>query len=664
MDAQCTGVIVGSVTQAPTVTDPTGSRAVAAVTYGVSTVQPSTSNVTAGGANQTVLRLDVTGCPSSLVTSLNFSTTGTTNVADISNARVYYTSTTTFATTTPFGNAVANPNGNFTVAGSQVLGSSTGYFWLAYDVASGATATNVVDASGVSAIVGGNTVTPATANPTGTRTIVIPPVNDEAANAITLTVGAGCTGSPYTNVNASQSINEKFTSVRGTAGYTTVWFKFIAPASGMVKISNDYAGGTAGDDTRLVLFSASDPSNYTTFTPLAGDDDNGTTIDARSVIFYTRLTPGTTYYVAEDGYSSSTTTGTFCLTVDELNSSMLAATGTCTAGAGSIAENNFAGWRSLVTSTGLLIANVKQNPGSTSTLTASINVNTGAIRKDANNLPYLDRNYSFSGASATPADVQLFFSAGDFAVLNGNQGGTLTLASLNVTHQTGSTCQGNFAQANGTNSVLTQTASGTVNGLDFIQVTTPGFSNFYIMGGTTPLPLHLISFEGQNKGAVNNLTWVTAEEKNFSHFELQRSANGIDFSKLDIINSKNNATGSTYNYSDNRPLEGKNFYRLLMIDGNGNNALSNVVELTSKSGAGFAVTIHPNPVSALMQINIAGKVDGKATILIVDIMGKVVKTITPTGNDISVDMSGMAAGTYVVKYFDNSNATVTKITKN
>ena len=116
-------------------------------------------------------------------------------------------------------------------------------------------------------------------------------INDNAPGAILLTVGAGCTGSPYTNVDATQSTGEPFAACKGTAGYKTVWYKFIAPASGNVRISTDFSGGTMGSDSRLALFSTDDVNNYAAFTGLACDDDNGSVVPGKSVLFETGLTP-------------------------------------------------------------------------------------------------------------------------------------------------------------------------------------------------------------------------------------------------------------------------------------------------------------------------------------------------------------------------------------
>lgn len=113
------------------------------------TEQATTSPVIQGSTNNEVVRLKVVtdGPLNPLdVTSVTFNTTGTTSTSDLTNARVYYTTSTEFSTATQFGIAVPNPNGSFSVNGTQTLSSGVNYFWLAYDISGTATPYNVVDA--------------------------------------------------------------------------------------------------------------------------------------------------------------------------------------------------------------------------------------------------------------------------------------------------------------------------------------------------------------------------------------------------------------------------------------------------------------------------------------------------------------------------------------
>lgn len=81
----------------------------------------------------------------------------------------------------------------------------------------------------------------------------------------------------------------------------SVWFSFVAPASGFVEISACNAGTTF--DTQLALYSVSDCNDYNTFTLLAANDDGTGCTGFASYLQVACLTPGTTYYLLVDGYS-------------------------------------------------------------------------------------------------------------------------------------------------------------------------------------------------------------------------------------------------------------------------------------------------------------------------------------------------------------------------
>ena len=86
----------------------------------------------------------------------------------------------------------ATPSGSYNIIGSQALSEGTNYFWLTYDIPSGATVNNVVDAECTS-ITPGSIQTPTVTAPAGTRTI-------KAQLNGTYTIGASQTAPNYTRL--------------------------------------------------------------------------------------------------------------------------------------------------------------------------------------------------------------------------------------------------------------------------------------------------------------------------------------------------------------------------------------------------------------------------------------------------------------------------------
>jgi hypothetical protein len=144
-----------------------------------SVTQASVANVNPGLVDNELTRVEINttgGLTPFDLTSLEFNLGGSSNIADFSgNLKVYYTGNSPiFSTSTLFGTA-ALPGGLFawtTVAGTQTLLPGANYFWLAADLAVGATVGNVIDGRCRTATVDGVDVITVVENPGGTRPIV------------------------------------------------------------------------------------------------------------------------------------------------------------------------------------------------------------------------------------------------------------------------------------------------------------------------------------------------------------------------------------------------------------------------------------------------------------------------------------------------------------
>lgn len=177
------------------------------MTYSSSAVdQYATSNIDLNCTDVTnailEMKITVTGssttCPA-YVTQFNFSTAGSTNASgDISQARVYYTQQNAGYNAFYFFGSVNNPNGAFSITGSQtlLLGAGTYYFYLCYSVPSTATSGDVVDAGLSSFVINGTTENNMSPNPTASVTLgggscsPTPDLPNPASNIETVTAGS------------------------------------------------------------------------------------------------------------------------------------------------------------------------------------------------------------------------------------------------------------------------------------------------------------------------------------------------------------------------------------------------------------------------------------------------------------------------------------------
>ncbi|HPO62029.1 MAG TPA: BNR-repeat neuraminidase N-terminal domain-containing protein, partial [Candidatus Kapabacteria bacterium] len=119
------------------------------------------------------VKINIGGTVSTInATNFTFNTNGTSNpLTDISNAKLYYTgSSSNFTTNTLFGE-IASPNGVFNITGNQSLLKGDNYFWLTFDVPETATILNYLDAECTSIEIGGQAEVPDNTSVAGNRQI-------------------------------------------------------------------------------------------------------------------------------------------------------------------------------------------------------------------------------------------------------------------------------------------------------------------------------------------------------------------------------------------------------------------------------------------------------------------------------------------------------------
>jgi len=113
---------------------------------------------------------------------------------------------------------------------------------------------------------------------------------------------------------------------------------------------------------------------------------------------------------------------------------------------------------------------------------------------------------------------------------------------------------------------------------------------------TIVLPLKFISIKANLKNKDIQVDWAVAEESDVKKYEIERSADGINFSKAGEVAARGNNTSESYNWLDVHPMAGNNFYRVRAIDVDGDFLLSRIVLVKISSG-NTDFKILPNPVT-------------------------------------------------------------------
>jgi hypothetical protein len=167
------------------------------------------------------------------------------------------------------------------------------------------------------------------------------------------------------------------------------------------------------------------------------------------------------------------------------------------------------------------------------------------------------------------------------------------------------------------------------------------------------LPVELLTFGADNTGNSVLAHWSTATEHGASHFDVQRSTDGLLFEHVGRVEAAGNSTTTTdYTLIDDAPLDGLSYYRLLQVDLDGQQAMSMPVAVDCGArppGAPF-----PNPVSDLAWWQLP-KGSVAVQVSVVDALGHTVLLLVRTDNDnglVLLPVAGLPRGAYALMALD------------
>jgi hypothetical protein len=185
-------------------------------------------------------------------------------------------------------------------------------------------------------------------------------------------------------------------------------------------------------------------------------------------------------------------------------------------------------------------------------------------------------------------------------------------------------------------------------------------------GGINILPVELMDFQAdlQPDNSVQ-LSWATFTETNHDFFVLEkRHENGTFFPIGNISGAGNSDEVQTYAWTDRTDHGHVNYYRLRMVDINGNSSFSNVIEVEVEKTS--SVSLYPSPTRGMVYLQ--SMTAGRQSVFISDITGKLLlqKVVHFTSADElpSIDLSGFADGVYFIQILDGEgNSQSQKIIK-
>lgn len=158
-----------------------------------------------------------------------------------------------------------------------------------------------------------------------------------------------------------------------------------------------------------------------------------------------------------------------------------------------------------------------------------------------------------------------------------------------------------------------------------------------------PLPVELSSFSAQVHDNSAILEWSTETENNNYGFEVQRSSNGILFTKIGFVSGNTTSSGQKhYEFVDQGLTTGTYYYRLEQIDLSGDYEFSRTIKITIGAPDEFRLEQNtPNPLKLSTAISYSLPESGEVELTIYNVYGQIVYKLVDEFQE---------AGQYTVKW--------------
>ena len=168
------------------------------------------------------------------------------------------------------------------------------------------------------------------------------------------------------------------------------------------------------------------------------------------------------------------------------------------------------------------------------------------------------------------------------------------------------------------------------------------------------LPVVFADFTARSHNGTVQLDWTTATELNNDYFQVERSADGREFTALGKVNGNGNSeTFLNYTFTDREPLTGASYYRLRQVDYDGTEAFSHIVSV--KNTTPGTLTAFPTILNGTRELTL--DLPEAATLELLNVSGQRVRTFRALDAGTQrIDLNGLGAGMYILRT-DNERST-------
>ena len=136
------------------------------------------------------------------------------------------------------------------------------------------------------------------------------------------------------------------------------------------------------------------------------------------------------------------------------------------------------------------------------------------------------------------------------------------------------------------------------------------------------LPVTITSVTATKKDAKVSVQWNVENQSNMKQYEIERSVDGSNFSKIGSVDANSNAT-SSYSWMDAAPATGYNYYRIASVDIDGKVTYTATVKVQMNGAVLNNISIFPNPiVDATINLQLTNQAQGTYHVKVLNQLGQ------------------------------------------
>ncbi|HMR90363.1 MAG TPA: choice-of-anchor D domain-containing protein [Saprospiraceae bacterium] len=251
----------------------------------------------------------------------------------------------------------------------------------------------------------------------------------------------------------------------------------------------------------------------------------------------------------------------------------------------------------------------------------------------------VNRTWDINATITNPLTLQVFWSISDEAV-------DFDRNACYVSHYTGGAWEGETPGI----------ASG--SGPYSLSRVTTSLSPFAV-GSLGVLPVEFSNFSVTKKNKSSILSFATASETNNDYFSIERSADGTSFDAIgEIKGAGNSNTSVSYEFTDEKPLAGINYYRIKQTDFDGKFSYTDIKSVRHNTYGNLNIT--PRTTEGRLQITTDAE---DYSIDVYNVAGQQVKSYPSLSLDQTISIDELTAGLYYIKVNVDGQVETTKIAK-